>query len=58
MYDFKPKKTEEDINKIGQQVQMMQVMGMNRADRRKFSKVNNGIKIPGSIKPIVNKKKE
>lgn len=51
MYDFKPKGSVKDNT-----VPIMQVMGMNRKDRRAFSKVNNGLNIQGSNKPVVNKK--
>lgn len=46
-------KSVKDVKKIGNTVQIMEIMGMNRKERRAIGRANNGVKIGGSNKPHV-----
>lgn len=45
---------EQEVRDKVRGFQIMQVMGLNRAERRAIGKKNNGLKVPGSNKPFVH----
>lgn len=43
-----------DPELVKQQLRALEIMGKNRAERRRISKLNHGIRIPGVNRPVVN----
>ena len=50
--------TKVKILDFAKKISAESAMGMNRTERRKLSKVNNGIKIPGTSQPKRNPQKD